>query len=198
MQARNIKVVQSQSTATPLNLESDAVTWGELKEVLSSRGVSLSSCEVVDAQSRVTYKTDSAMLPNHDMQLLVVPLQVKLGSNRAIKDRFADMTVAELQEEYEALTGKPTKNNSIYNLRIAVRKAEKAKEEVSTGANVFTVEDELSPVVASAILRITQSTTAIALATEVLKESIQALGNITDHSAKHFNEVLNEYPGAVQ
>lgn len=78
---RLLRVVSSQFDAPKrVELEDNTTTWGELKLVLASQGITYNGMAANVKETRNTLDLDSAVLPESDFALFLSPSKVKSGN----------------------------------------------------------------------------------------------------------------------
>lgn len=83
MSIRSIKIASSTKTSVQV-LQSEAVTWGQLKDSLSDYG-DLSKMTAMVKETRHTLQLDDAVLPEGDFTLYLSPKNIKAGSEKSVQ-----------------------------------------------------------------------------------------------------------------
>lgn len=106
MSLREITVASTTKSGAK-KLQTEAVTWGQLKDSLRAEFGDLDKMRAVVRETRNDLASDDARLPEDDFTLLLSPRQIKAGSAldiiailRDVKDKFAD-SIDEIIEDIE-------------------------------------------------------------------------------------------------
>jgi hypothetical protein len=66
-----------------IEVNSDATTWGELKDVLNSRDISTDGMKGIIRETKITLESDEAQLPDDNFTLFLFTAKVKSGLDTA-------------------------------------------------------------------------------------------------------------------
>lgn len=84
-----IITVYSTSGKTNVKIESTATTFGEFVPQLREQGFSLDGMKAVVGETKVTLEADSAVLPEGEFKLFLMPLKTKSGADMSRNDAYA-------------------------------------------------------------------------------------------------------------
>lgn len=100
------KIIVISTKAQPKEIRSEATTWEQLKDVLSSEFGDLGKMRAVVKETKATLELGDALLPDEDFTLYLTAKQIKAGKVdiesvlQTLKEKFSNM-VNEILDEVE-------------------------------------------------------------------------------------------------
>jgi len=91
---RNIRVISPQSTSAR-TFESEATSWGALKEELSGTYSGISDMKAIVRETRNTLESDNASLPEGNFTVILSMKKIESGSGN--RTRYTDSQIREIR-----------------------------------------------------------------------------------------------------
>lgn len=104
---RNITALTSASS-NPVKFTSAATTTKELIVDFQANGIPTSNIEIKDRNTRVVYNPES-LLPDHDLTLFVVPVNIKSGGKKLKVTMIKTKTLTSIIAKLDSLNAKVSK-----------------------------------------------------------------------------------------